>query len=182
MHSLGLKFAMLPLLAFLLPIGCTAKDDPNAVFLSQKENGYGKVMKDSVVSIMLNSKGIACTLQSKNPADSLREDTICVIPKDFHAVVKYLFLNEKNFESNDTVYGKFSSWAQFCFYGKKNRVLYLELDFGLSKWRLLNGEKKMICSCDMKETNKQFLHLVRLFFPKDKTLKILDDNINALNK
>lgn len=179
LHSLGLKFAMLPILAFLLPIGCTAKDDPNVIFLSQKENGYGKVMKDSIVSIMLNSKSLTCTLQSKNPADSLRQDTICSVPKDFHTVVKYLFFNEENFKSNETVYGKFTSWACLSFSGKKKQILYLELDFGLSKWRLLNGDKKIICSCDMKENNKQFLHLVRLFFPKDKTLKILDDNINA---
>lgn len=177
-----MRFALLSFFAVLLPMGCTAKNDPNAIFLSQKEDGYGKVIKDSIASIMLNPKSVTCTLQSKSPTDSLRQDTVCIVPKDFHTVVKYLFFDERNFKSDDTVYGKFTSWACFTFNGKKKQTLYLELDFGLSKWRLLNSEKKQICSCDMKENNKQFLHLVRILFPNDKTLKILHENIYASKK
>lgn len=173
------KFAVLSFLAVLLPMGCSAKDDPNAIFLSQKENGYGKAIKDSIASIMLNPKSVKCTLQSKNPTDTLRQDTVCVVSKDFHSVVKYLFFDENNFKSDDVVYGKFIPWACLTFEGKKKQTLYLELDFGLSKWRLLNSEKKQICSRDMKENNKQFLHLVRLLFPQDKTLKVLQENFNA---
>lgn len=181
LHSRSLigRLALLFLFVICLQMGCTAKTDPNAIFLSQKENGYGKAIKDSIASIILNSKSIKCNLQSKNPLDTLRQDSVCVVSKDFHSVVKYIFFNEENFKSDDVVYGKFIPWACLTFYGKKKQTVYLELDFGLSKWRLLNSGKKQICSRDMKEGNKQFLHLVRLLFPQDYTLKILNENINA---
>lgn len=158
------------------------KDGIKNIFESQKENGYGKVMKDSISFVMFNTKRIVCELQSKNPADTLRQDTVMVVPSKMHAVVQFLFFDEKNFQSNDTVYGKFDSWVCYKFEARKKQAVYLELDFGLRKWRLLNDQKKQIYAFDMKENSRQFLHLTRILFPEDKTLKLLDDNLNVKKK
>lgn len=168
------------LAAFTMCTSCVAspRKDIKHILESQKETGYGKVMKDSIASIILDAKNVTCKLQSKNPSDSLRQDTVCHIPAKMQTIVQYLFFDEHNFQSDDSVYGKFETWVCFKFEAKKKQTVYLEMDFGLKKWRLLNGDKKQICSQDMKENNTQFLRLARLMFPKDKTLNLLNDNLN----
>lgn len=172
------------LFAFTLCTSCDAfpKKDANSFFLSQKENGYGKVIKDSVASIMFNARSITCELQSKNPTDSLRQDSVTIVPKKLHSVVKFLFFNKDNFKSSDTVYGIFHSWACYKFEARKKQIVYLELDFSLKKWKLLDANKRLICTQDMKENSSQFLHFTCLLFPKDSTLKLLNDNLKATRK
>lgn len=152
------------------------------VFLAQKDAGYGKMISDSVASIMFNARNITCELQSKNPSDTLRQDTVTVVPPRMHPVVHFLFFNESNFRSDDTVYGKFEPWVCYQFKAKRRKAVYLELDFGLRKWRLLDADKKQIGTADMKENSVQFLYLTRLLFPEDVTLKMLDDNLNTTRK
>lgn len=153
-------------------------DDIRSLILSQKEDGYGKVMKDSIANIIMDAKQVTCHLLSQNPLDSLREDTVRNLPKGAETILQYLFFNKSNFTGNKTVYGQFTPWARYTFQAKKKRTVHLELDFGLSKWRLLNHDMKEICMQDMKECNGQMLHLVSLLFPKDKTLNMLINNLN----
>lgn len=169
------------LIVFTMCTSCNAfpKDELKNIFESQKENGYGEMVKDSIASIMLDTKSVTCELQSKNPADTLRQDTVTKVPSKMHTVIQYLFFNEKNFQSNDTVFGYFDSWACYKFEAKKKQIVYLEMDFSLRKWRLLDKNKKIICESDMKENSMQFLHFTRLLFPKDKTLELLNHNLSA---
>ena len=41
--------------------------------------GYGKVINDSIVAIIFDAKKVTCELQSKNPSDITRNDTIAVL-------------------------------------------------------------------------------------------------------
>ncbi len=155
------------------------KEKVSIFFTSQKEDGYGKILKDSIVSIVINAKTITCELQSKNPIDTLRQDTIKIVPEKLHSIIQYLFFNTDNFQSADTVYAKFDSWVRYKFETKKKQAVYLELDFGLRKWRLLDANNKAICTQDMKELNTQFLYFTRLLFPKDLTLNLMSENLKA---
>lgn len=180
------RFLRIPLLLFvtsMLCVSCSASPRNREIknmFESQKEDGYGKVLNDSIASIVLDARKITCELQSKNPSDTSRTDTVAVVPSRFNAVMTYLFLDKENFKSDDTVYGGFQSWACYEFKLSKKKVVYLELDFGLRKWRLLDKNKKQICMQDMKKNNMQFLRFTRMLFPQDKTLKILNDNLSAI--
>ena len=120
---------------------------------AQKANGYGKVINDSIADIIMNPKLVNCQLVSKNPTDSLRQDTLRTLSKGMETVLIYLFFNEENFKGNQTVYGNFIPWVRFTFNAKKKRTVYLELDFGLAKWRLLDKDKKVFCMQDMKVQN-----------------------------
>ena len=184
MRKFSIRYLAMQLIVLSMCTSCIAspKGDFKALFESQKEEGYGKVVNDSVASIMFNAKNITCELQSKNPADTLRKDSLSVIPAKLHSVVLFLFFNKDNFKSSDTVYGKFEPWACFKFEAKKKQTVFLELDFSLKKWRLLDSNKKQICAQDMKECSMQFLNFTRLLFPKDMTLKLLNDNLKAVEK
>ena len=96
------------------------------------------------------------------------------------SVSQYLFLDPANFKTNTTVYGIFRPWVSFCFEVKKKQRIFYELDLGLAKWRLLDTNMRPICTFDMKENRAQFIRLVRLVFPNDKTLEML--NVNLTNK
>ena len=163
-------------------ISCNAapKDGIRDYILSQKDNGYGKVMKDSISDIILNSKKITCELKSQNPTDSLRKDTLCVLSKSMTNIFHYLFFNEENFKGNKVVYGHFIPWVSFTIKSKNKKVVYLEFDFSLSKWRILDSKKKELYIRDMYECNSEMIRFVRLLFPKDITLKTLNDNLKTI--
>lgn len=172
------------LIVFTMCTSCNAspKNEVKDIFDSQKELGYGKVMKDSIASIIFEAKNVTCELQSKAQADTLRQDSIAKVPAKLVPTLQYLFANPDNFQSNDTIFTKFDSWACYKFEAKKKQVVYLELDFGIRKWRLLDSKKKTICGSDMKENNKQFIYFTRVLFPKDKTLELLNNNLKAAKK
>lgn len=183
MNILTRSLSML-LIVFTMCTSCNAspKDEMRKLFDSQKELGYGKVMKDSVASIIFDAKTVTCELQSKNPADTLRQDTVIKVPEKLVSTLLYLFSNPDNFQTNDTVFGNFDSWACYKFEAKKKQVVYLEMDFGIRKWRLLDSKKKQICGSDMKENNMQFIYFTKLLFPNDKTLELLNNNLKAIKK
>ncbi len=177
---------LLNLSLFLLIIqgmcaSCTAsgKKELKAILTANKNDGYGKVIKDSVANIIFDARHITCQLQSKAQEDTLRQDTECRLPTKAIPIVQFVFFNSDNFKSDQVVYGMFESWACYKFEASKKRVVYLELDFGLGKWRLYDKDKKQICQQDMNENRMSFIHLTRLFFPNDVTLKILYNNLKA---
>ena len=146
--------------------------------LATQKEGYEKIINDSVASIIMNAKKIVCELQSNNPDNKTMKDSVKIVNRDLRAVIKYLFFDEENFKSDDVVYGVFQSWVCYKFILSKKKIVYLEMDFGLRKWRLLDKDKNQLCTQDMKKNNMQFLRLTRLIFPEDKILKILKDNLS----
>ena len=177
-----LRITLMVLVTSSLCVCCVASpkgDQAKKMLLSQKTDGYGKVMNDSIASIILEASKIICELQSKNPSDISRRDTVETVPVKFKTVLQFLFFDVDNFKSDDIVYGGFQSWACYKFKSGRNKIVYLEMDFSLRKWRLLDKNKKQICTQDMKENNLLFLRFTRLLFPQDKTLKILNDNLTT---
>ena len=168
------------LLIFMACINCHAKSRNKSqyVFQTEKHLGYGKVLKDSIADMITNAKKVTCQLVAQNPTDSLRNDSICELPKELTPVAQYLLLDPANYKTNAIVYGIFRPWVSLCFEARKKQRIYAEVDFGLAKWRLLDADMRPICMFDMKENRPQFKRLVRLVFPNDKTLEMLNVNLN----
>ena len=170
------------LIVFTMCESCNAtpKSEFKKILETHKEQGFGRVLPDSISNIILDANKIICELVSKNPTDTLRKDSVTIVPSKLRPIVKFLFFNEQNFQSNDTVFANFDPWVCYKFETYKRHFVYLEMDFGLRKWRLLDKNKKQIYGADMKELNMQFLYFTRLLFPQDLTLKFLNDNLNAI--
>ena len=100
-----------------------------------------------------------------------------MLPRGLNNVLKYILLDPENHKTNDIVYGLFSSSICYKFNQTKEEYVYIEHDFGLRKWRILNSEKEQLYMGDMKENNLQLLRFSRLVFPDDLTLKILYNNL-----
>lgn len=138
---------------------------------------YAKLFNDSIANIVLNSSIVTCKLQSINPIDTIRTDSIRTLPSNVINVLKFLFFDPSNFKSNDIVYGNFSSSVCYSFKTQKDQLLFLYLDFGLKKWKLLDCNKKEICISDMKDSYMLFLRLTRIIFSTDVTLNLLYNNL-----
>ncbi len=172
------------IMVFAICVGCQAstKKELRNILTSQKELGYSKVMSDSIASIIFNAKKVSCFLPSTSAADTLRTDTMAYLPNCLRSAVVCLLFNEQNFQSNDTIYGRFQPWATYVFRANRKRVVYLELDFSLRKWKLLDSNKHEICTQDTKAGNMELLYLTRLLFADDKTLNLLNENLKYTKK
>lgn len=135
---------------------------------------------DSITNIILNYRKVECVLQDKNPQDTARVNTKKMLPRKLNEVLRYILLDEDNYKSNDIVYGIFSSSISYKLYQSRRNYVYAEFDFGLKKWRILDSKKGVLFQGDIKENNLQMLRFSRVVFPKDETLKIMQNNLKSL--
>ena len=171
------------LLMMFICISCTARSTyKNFCFTMEKDSCvYAKIVNDSIAEIINGAKNAVCVLNNKNPLDSMRTDSVINIQrKTALPILQYLFFDPDNFKSNQIVFGNFSSSACITFKASSKKIVHLELDFGLKKWRLLNCNQNVVAVGDMKENNLQFLRFVRLLFPKDVTLNLLYNNLKSI--
>lgn len=135
---------------------------------------------DSITNIIAHFRKVECELQDRNPKDTTRVDSIKKLPRKLNEVLRYLLLDEDNYKSNDIVYGLFSSSIRYKLYQSKEKYIFVEFDFGLRKWQVLDSKKEVLFQRDIKENNLQMIRFSRMVFPEDETLKILQNNLKAL--
>ena len=136
-------------------------------------------ISDSLKSIIKEARKITCTLEKFNPVDTIRRNSVKVLPRKFNPIFKFLLLDPSNFRTNDIVYGIFQSDVCYKLCVSKNKYVYILFDFGLRKWKLVDSKEQEIFTSDMKMTYMQFLRLTRLYFPDDLTLELLYNNLNS---
>ena len=135
---------------------------------------------DSVTNIIAHFRKVECELQDRNPHDTIRVNSKKILPRQLNEVLIYILLDEDNYKSNDIVFGLFSSSIRYKLYQSKKKYVFVEFDFGLRKWQILDSKKDVLFQGDIKENNLQMLRFSRMVFPEDTTLKILQDNLKAL--
>lgn len=135
---------------------------------------------DSITNIITHFRKVECELQNINPQDTTRVVSKKILPRKLNEVLRYILLDEDNYQSNDIVFGLFSSSVRYKLCQSKKIYVYAEFDFGLRKWQILDSNSKVLFQGDIKENNLQMLRFSRLIFPDDVTLKILQDNLKAL--
>ncbi len=141
---------------------------------------YANTITDSIANIILNFRKVECELQNRNPQDTTKVNAKKILPRKLNEVLRYILLDEDNYKSNDIVYGLFSSSIRYKLYQSRKNYVFVEFDFGLRKWQILNSKEDVLIQGDIKENNLQMLRFSRMVFPKDETLKILHDNLRAL--
>lgn len=180
-----MKVKILPssliILHMILILSCKTQQGNNNIQLTQANlEQYNISLNDSLMSIICDAKGIKCQLLLLKQTDSIIDNSIYNVPCDLKSVIKFLVTDSTNFISNDIVYGIFSPCVKYIFEASKDRKVEIELDFGLSKWRLFNATREVITTADMKVTNLQLLRATQIIYPNDSTLYLL--NKNLMNK
>lgn len=176
-----IHLAFIALISAIILVACRSLSDTDQHICSYFQDGertVGSLIPDSILSIIMGSKKVECRLISRNPADTLRSDTIAQLPKEIIPVARFLFLNEDNFLTDKIIYGHFDTWATYTFISSKKKTVNLNLDFGIKKWRLNNREGGRILEGDLAD-NELFLSFTRTLFPADMTLSILKRNYKS---
>ena len=173
-----LKKSVMVVAVSLFCMSCHAniKNDFKNKFEQEGKTGYKQVLTDSVADIVLEAKKITVSLVGKSTIDSLRQDSVCVLSQKMVSVMQYLLFDPNNFKTDYIVYGHFKPWVSIEIISKKKRKVNIELDFGLSKWRMVDAAGKLLTQKDMQSNNIQFVRFVRMLFPDDKTLCLLNQN------
>ena len=135
---------------------------------------------DSITNIISHFRKVECELQNRNPQDTTRVNSKKILPRKWNEVLRYILLDEDNYKSNDIIFGLFSSFVRYKLYQSKKKYVFVEFDFGLRKWQILDSQKDILFQGDIKENNLQMLRFSRMVFSEDETLKILQDNLKTL--
>lgn len=175
---------VLIILILLMSMSCMAYPRKYSSCIESRQDStlYAIMVNDSITNIIVRARNITCESLVVSSKDSVQVDSVKTLSGVIKNVLKYLILDPSNFESNDIVFGQFSPSVSYRFVGSGKRVVYVEMDFGLKKWRILDNKKRELQMGDMKKNNIQFLRLTRIIFPKDDYLRILNDNLNILSK
>ena len=150
------------LVALILTIigisSCEAKPSKDALPTVKMQKSLG----DSITKVIMNAKNITAELQGASQTDSVV--TNAKLAKKQCYVMRFMITNEKNFESNDTVYGKLMPNVVYKFTYKKQNVL-VAVDFGLRKWQIQDESGKPLIQFDLKDEG--LLYLTHLVFPEN---------------
>lgn len=120
---------------------------------------------DSVSNIILEAKIITLTrLQEDKDVLTMKLDSK---QKD---LTKFLISTADNYRQNTIVFGLFMPSLYFTFFkGKENVKVYF--DFGLSKWKIVDEEKKIVAIFDLK--SNEILRLCNTLLPQDEFLTFI---------
>lgn len=174
-----LTFTIVILIVVYFCLSCnTLQREKNNDFLySEDKASTGVNIQDSLLSIISKARKVSCELIAKSPEDTTRTDSLRTLTKKEAAATEFVLFAPDNFKSDEIVYGVYRTWARFIFEDKKGKAI-VDLDLGLSKWKMMTGSNKEIFRKDL-SNREEILRLLRILFPKDITLKLLQKNLNT---
>ena len=147
---------------------CDAKPSKDALPTEKMQ----KCLGDSITKVIMSAKNITAELQGASQADTTIITKAKLTQKQRY-VMRFMVTNEKNFESNDTVYGKIMPNVVFTFNYKKQNV-FVAVDFGLRKWQIQDENGKPLIQFDLKDEG--LLYLTHLVFPENEMINYYYDN------
>ena len=130
-----------------------------------------KCLGDSITKVLMDANRITVELQGASQTDSIA--TKSKLTKKQRYAMRFMVTNEKNFESNDTVYGKLMPNVVYTFCYKKQNV-FVAVDFGLRKWQIQDENGKPLIQFDLKDDG--LLYLTHLVFPKNEMINYYYEN------
>lgn len=160
----------LVVMALLTIVGvssCEAKPSKDALPTEKMQ----KCLGDSITKVLMTSKIITADLQGASQTDSVV--TNAKLTKKQCYVMRFMITNEKNFESNDIVYGKIMPNVVYTFTCKKQNV-FVAVDFGLKKWQIQDENGKPLIQFDLKDEG--LLYLTHLVFPNNGMINYYYEN------
>lgn len=167
MNNCKLLFCIVSILTIICVSSCEAKPSKDALPTEKMQ----KCLGDSITKVLMNSKVITAELQGASQTDSTA--THAKLTQKQRYVMRFMITNEKNFESNDTVYGKIMPNVVYTFSYKKQNV-FVAIDFGLRKWQIQDEDAKPLIQFDLKDEG--LLYLTHLVFPENEMINYYYEN------
>ncbi len=164
---------MMVIIACFVVISCSAqsnklKQNEDVV---KKDSVMRKAVGDSIYTIMTKAKSVSASLKLKTK-DNKNDSVITVkVNKRDKYVLNFILTAPTNYETNDTVYGKYLPNFSLNFVAPKGRNCTANFDFGLRKWDVCDSQGKQIVIYDL-PTN-DLLRLANQLFPNCEYFNVL---------
>lgn len=128
-----------------------------------KDSVMRKAVGDSIYTILTEAKNVTASLKLKT-MDNRKDSIVNVkVAKNDKYVLNFVLSAPSNYESNDTVYGKYFPNFSLTFAASKNRTCVANFDFGLKKWNLCDAKGKEIVRYDLPTAD--VLRMANQLFP-----------------
>lgn len=151
-NQLTMKLVILMFMTCLFATGCSAypsnssRHDDSSV---SKDSIMRKAVGDSIYTILTEAKTVTASLKLKTK-DNKNDSIVNVkVAKNDKYVLNFILSAPSNYESNDTVYGKYFPNFSLTFVAAKNRTSVANFDFGLRKWNICDAKGKEIVRYDL---------------------------------
>lgn len=174
--SYGLLYTFRALMMFivacLVTTSCSARTSINekSNFIV-KDSVMRKAVGDSIYNIIIDAKKVVAVVKLKT-SDNKNDSTINVkVNKMDKYVLNFILTAPSNYESNDTVWGKYFPNFSLNFTASKGRKCSANFDFGLKKWNISDAKGNEIVIFDM-PTN-DVLRLANKLFPEFEYFNVL---------
>lgn len=158
--------------ACLITTSCSAhpsiKEKANIIV---KDSVMRAAVGDSIYRIITDANKVVAVVKLKT-SDNKKDSIVSVkVNKMDKYVLNFILTAPSNYESNDTVYGKYFPNFSLNFTASKGRKCTANFDFGLKKWNICDSEGKEIVIFDMPTNN--VLRLANKLFPDFKYFNTL---------
>lgn len=172
-NQISIRVAMTLIIACSIVTSCSAQ--PNKVKTNKDVVMTDSVMRravgDSIYKILTNAKSVSASVKLK--AKDNKNDSIITVKvnKQDKYVLNFILTAPLNYETNDTVYGKYLPNFSLSFIASKGKRCTANFDFGLRKWNICDSQGKEIVIYDL-PTN-DVLRLANQLFPSCEYFNVL---------
>jgi len=173
LNRVSIRVTMILIIACSIVTSCSAQ--PNKLKKNDdfvlKDSVMRKAVGDSIYSILTKAKSVSASVKLK--AKDNKSDSIVTVKvnKNDKYVLNFILTAPSNYETNDTVYGKYLPNFSLKFTASKGKVCTANFDFGLRKWNICDSQGKEIVIYDL-PTN-DVLRLANQLFPNCEYFNVL---------
>lgn len=172
-NRISIRVAMIFIITCSVVTGCSAqsrKQKKNDAVV-MRDSVMRKAVGDSIYNILIKSRGVLASVKLKTQ-DGKNDSIVAVkVNKNDKHVLNFILTAPLNYESNDTVYGKYMPNFSLNFITSKDKSCTANFDFGLRKWNICDAQGKEIVIYDL-PTN-DVLRLANQLFPDCEYFNIL---------
>lgn len=151
-NQLTIQVAMFLAIAVSIATSCSAHPNTPDSYndsVVDKDSVMCKALGDSIYTILTEAKAVSASLKLKTQ-DNKNDSIVKVkVAKNDKYVLNFILSAPSNYESNDTVYGKYVPNFSLTFNAAKNQSCVANFDFGLRKWNICDAKGKEIVRYDL---------------------------------
>ena len=136
----------------------------------QKKTGGENIktaLGDSISNIICNSQNVVAFVVGYDSVGHIEYQEHARLNSLQRHLIRFIIDDDRLYETNQPLYGLFSPSVRYKFSYKKTCV-YVDIDFGLTKWRICNSEGKALYTFDTPDHT--FLRLAHSLFPKNEAI------------
>lgn len=156
-------------LAFATCAAGTGRHNQRTLHTLQTDSMVRQAVGDSIFTLITQAQRVEVSLVPASQ-DSLTNHQSIKLDRSEREILNFVLSDIRNFQSDDTVYGKFQPTLRIT-YKRKKQTCILNFDLGLRKWNICSPNGTEWKRFDLEPYN--LLRFTYILFPKDEFINEL---------